>query len=79
MGLGFESEVVSSWQIQNAGFRSSPPVAFRKIKTILDAKEMLQVSMLKETFPESYYLENKMLLWPSVHFPCVNSSVLTAR
>lgn len=40
---------------------------------------MFQVSTLKETFPESYYLENKMLLWPSVHFPCVNSSVLTAR
>lgn len=61
MGLGFESEVVSSWQIQNVGFRSFPPVAFCKIKTILGAKEIFQVSMLKEMFPESYYLENKML------------------
>lgn len=62
MGFRFESEVVSSWQIQTAiGFRSYLPEAFCEIETVPVAGEIFQVNVLTKTFPESYYLENKFL------------------
>lgn len=53
MGFGFASEVVNPQQIQTAGFRNYPLVAFCKTKTVLVAEDIFQVNMLKKTFPES--------------------------
>lgn len=33
-GFRFETEVVSSWQMQILGFRNHPPVALSKIKPV---------------------------------------------